>query len=129
MKKVAIYVRESNHAGAQEAACRQEQKLNEFCAEKGYSVCDSASVIGDRKTSLPVLMELLKSAKGKGAEKIVMFSTNRVVGTVNEIDAVNAAIDESGLVLETIDGSHDAMRTPDLITRTLAGLAEEDEDN
>ncbi len=129
MEKVAIYVRESNHTGAQEAACRQEKKINDFCAAKGYSVCDSASVIGDRETSFPMLMELLKSAKEKGATKIVIASTNRVLGKVDEIQMVNEAFDESGLILETIDGSHDALRTPDLITRTLAAIDEEDEDD
>ena len=122
MEKVAIYVRESNHDGAKDAACRQEQKLNGFCASKGYSVCDSATAIGDRQTSMPVLMGLLKSAKDKGAEKIIMASTDRVVGKVDEIKAVNKAFEESGLALETIDGSHDALRTPDLITRTLAAI-------
>lgn len=126
MEKVAIYIRESNHSGAPEAIRRQEKKLSDFCEAKGYSVCDSASVIGDRKTSLPVLMNLLKSAKDKGAAKIIMASTNRVVGEADDIKAVNEAFVKSGLSLETLDGSHDAIKTPDLIMRTLVAIAEEE---
>lgn len=130
MEKVAIYVRESNHSNAQDAIRRQEQKVSDFCKAKGYSVCDSATIIGDRKEGFPVLMDLLRTAKSKGVEKIVMASTNRVVGKVDEVAAVNEAFEASEIMLETIDGSHEALRTPDFITRTFAAFSEEDcEDN
>lgn len=128
MEKVAVYVRESNHSNAQDAIRRQEQKVNDFCKAKGYSVCDSASIIGDRKEGFPVLMELLKNAKSKGIEKIVMASTNRVVGKVDEVAAVNEAFEASEVVLETMDGSHDALTSPDFISRFLMN-AVLDEDN
>lgn len=128
MEKVAVYVRESNHSNAQDAIRRQEQKVNDFCMAKGYSVCDSASIIGDRKEGFPVLMELLKNAKSKGIEKIVMASTNRVVGKMDEVAAVNEAFEASEVVLETMDGSHDALTSPDFISRFLMN-AVSDEDN
>lgn len=127
MEKVAIYVRESNHSNAQDAIRRQEQKVSDFCKAKGYSICDSATIIGDRKEGFPVLMDLLKNAKSKGVEKIVMASTNRVVGKVDEVVAVNEAFETSEVVLETIDGSHDAMRSPDFISRFLTSMAESED--
>lgn len=129
MEKVAIYVRESKHSNAQDAIRRQEQKLTEFCEAKGYSVCDSATIIGDRKSSIPVLLDLLGNAKDKGIKKVVMTSTNRVVGKVDEIEAVNDAFETSGVVLETIDGSHDALHSTDFIARFLANAAIEEDDN
>lgn len=129
MEKVAIYMRESNHSYAPEAIRRQEQKVSDFCKAKGYTVCDSASVIGDRKEGFPVLMDLLKNAKSKGVEKIVMASTNRVVGKVDEIAAVNEAFAASEVVLETMDGSHDAMTSPEFISRFLMNAAEDEENN
>ena len=129
MEKVAIYARESNHSNAQDAIRRQEQKLTEFCEAKGYSVCDSATIIGDRKSSIPVLLDLLGNAKDKGIKKVVMTSTNRVVGKVDEIEAVNEAFETSGVALETIDGSHDALHSPDFIARFLANAAIEEDDN
>ena len=126
MEKVAIYVRESNHPNAQDTIRKQEQKVSDYCKTKGYSVCDTASIIGDRKEGFPVLMELLQNAKSNGIEKIVMASTNRVVGEVDEISAVNDAFESSEVVLETIDGSHDAMTSPELIARFLASMSEDD---
>jgi len=129
MEKVAVYVRESNHSNAQDAILKQEQKVSDFCKTRGYTVCDSASIIGDRKEGFPVLMKLLKSAKSKGVEKIVMASTNRVIGKADEIAAVKEVFEASNVVLETMDGSHDAMTSPDFISRFLMGTTEDDENN
>ena len=35
MKKVAIYVRKSNHTDAENSAKKQEDRLKEFCEKKG----------------------------------------------------------------------------------------------
>lgn len=106
MKKVASYVRESNHRNADLGVQNQAQKVKDFCEAKGYEICDSASVVGDRKTGTPVLMELLKSAKEKEIETVVMVSTNRIVGTVEELTEIKKAFDDSGVAIEAIDGSH-----------------------
>ena len=68
MEKVAIYVRESNHPNAQDTIRKQERKVTDYCTTKGYSVCDTASIIGDRKEGFPVLMKLLQNAKSKGID-------------------------------------------------------------
>jgi len=106
MKKVASYVRESNHRNADLGVQNQAQKVKDFCEAKGYEICDSASVVGDRKTGTPVLMELLKSAKEKEIETVVMVSTNRIVGTVEELTEIKKAFDDSGVAIEAIDDSH-----------------------
>ena len=105
MEKVATFVRVSAHSNAENAARNQAKKLRDFCEANGYQVCDSATVIGDRNMASPMLMDLLKSAKDKGFTKIVMASTNRVVGTVEELEEIKKAFDESGLTIETLDGS------------------------
>lgn len=106
MKKVASYVRESNHRNADLGVQNQAQKVKDFCEAKGYEICDSASVVGDRKTGTPVLMELLKSAKEKEIETVVMVSTNRIFGTVEELTEIKKAFDDSGVAIEAIDSSH-----------------------
>lgn len=106
MKKVAIYVRESKHSNAENAVLNQNEKIKNFCELKGYEVCDSATVIGSREAGNPMLMKMLKSAKEKGIETVVMASTNRVVGTVEELKKIKEAFDDSGVTIETLDGSH-----------------------
>ena len=126
MEKVAIYVRESNHPNAQDTIRKQERKVTDYCMTKGYSVCDTASIIGDRKEGFPVLMKLLQNAKSKGIDKIVMASTNRVVGNINEISVINEAFGSSEVILETMDGSHNALTSPELIEKFLISMSEDD---
>ena len=58
-----------------------------------------------------------------------MASTNRIVGKVDEIAAVNKALEASEVVLETMDGSHDALTSPDFISRFLMSAAEDEDNN
>ena len=111
MKKVATFVRVSKHANVEYGVFIQKKKLNEYCKAKGYEVVDTATVVGDRKTASPMLMKLLKSAKENGCEKIVMMSTNRVVGTVDDLEKLAKEFNEAEVALETLDGSH---RGPEL---------------
>lgn len=78
MDKVATYVRVSNHSNAENAVRNQTKKVMDFCEAKGYEVCDSAAVIGNRELAYPMMMKLLKEAKEKGITKIVtaMPTTN-----------------------------------------------------
>ena len=127
MKKVAIYVRESNHSNAENAALMQNEKIKKFCEQKGYEVCDSVTAIGSRETGNPMLMKMIKSAKEKGIETVVMASTNRVVGTVEELKEIKEVFDDSGVAIETLDGSH--ITPPTLIESFLAAMSEaEDEE-
>jgi DNA invertase Pin-like site-specific DNA recombinase len=103
MEKVATYVRIST----ENAIDGQTKKINDYCAEKGYTVCDSAFVIGDKKMALPMLKKLLDSAKENGVDKIVMASTNRIVGTVEELQEIKEAIEKAGVTIETLDGSYE----------------------
>ena len=48
---------------------------------------------------------------------------------VDEIAAVNKALEASEVVLETMDGSHDALTSPDFISRFLMSAAEDEDNN
>lgn len=112
MKKVATYVRVSDHSNAENAKRNQAQRLKDYCEKNGYEICETAAVVGDRVVAYPTLMSLLKSAKDNGIETIVMASTNRIVGTVSEMEEVAKVFHESGVKLETLDGSHDMALEP-----------------
>lgn len=106
MKKVATFIRESNHPNADIGVSIQREKLAEYCKSKEYEVTVSETVVGDRKTASPVLLKLLKTAKENGCEKLVMSSTNRVVGTVDDLEEIAKEFAKSGVDLESLDGSH-----------------------
>lgn len=127
MKKVATYVRVSNHDNAERAAHNQKKKLDEYCEAKGYEVVEHADVIGDRRFCFPMLMKLLQNAKTNGVEKIVMQSTNRVVGTLDEVGELAKLFYESGVDLETLDGSHDVVINPVKLVEAYLGSVESDD--
>lgn len=130
MKKVATYVRVSDHSNSENAKRNQAQRLKDYCEQNGYEVCESAAVIGDGVTAYPTLMKLLQSAKDNGIETIVMASTNRIVGTVSEMEEVAKVFNESGVKLETMDGSHEmALEPMGLISSFLAAVSLETEEN
>lgn len=129
MKNVMVYVRESNHAGAEEAAGKQAQLVREFCEKNGYSVCDKKQIVGSRQTAMPEFLELLETAKQRGIDTIVMTTTNRIMGTVKDMDVIQKAIQESGVAIETLDGSHDVRYSSDMVRYFLAmAAAEEDQE-
>lgn len=125
MKKVATYVRVSNHSNSQEALHRQKEKVSEYCKTQGYAIEDAMDVVGDRKTGYPMLMKLIDSAKEKGIEGIVMASTNRIVGSIDELNDIHAVLAEAGLGIETLDGSHQAVSAKELIATFLARAGDE----
>lgn len=125
MKKAATYVRVSNHPYAQESLSKQKEKISEYCKANGYQVEDTVGVIGDRKTGYPMLMDLLSSAKEKGIDTIVMASANRIVGSIDELNDINQAFFEAGVDFVTMDGSHNAVSTKDLIATFLARAGDE----
>ena len=125
MKKVATYVRVSNHSNSQEALYRQKERVGEYCKAQGYVIEDAMDVVGDRKTGYPMLMKLIDSAKEKGVEGIVMASTNRIVGSIDELNDIQAVLAEAGLGIETLDGSHQAVSAKELIATFLARAGDE----
>lgn len=125
MKKVATYVRVSNHSNSQEAMFRQKEKVNEYCKAQGYEIDDFMDVVGDRRMGYPMLMKLINSAKEKGIDRIVMASTNRIVGSIDELNDIQAAFAEAGICIETLDGSHQAVNAKELISTFLARAGDE----
>lgn len=121
MEKVATYVRVSRHNNADNAVRDQAKRIEDFCETHGYDVCDSAFVVGDRKQAYPMFKGLLGSAKEKGINRIVMASSNRIVGSLEEVKEIQAAIEASGVTIETLDGSYEnGINTNGLVASFLA---------
>lgn len=123
MKKVATYVRVSNHSNAENAVRNQSMRVKDFCESKGYSVEESAAVIGDRKMAYVQLKRLLNSAKEKGIDTIVMASVNRIAGSVDEMTEIAEAFKEAGVSIEAIDGSHEASYNPTMLVADFLAKA------
>ena len=73
MKKVATYMRVSNHSASKESLRKQTSEVNEYCANKGYNVEDTVSVVGDRELGYEMLMKMLSGAKEKGIDTVIMY--------------------------------------------------------
>lgn len=126
MEKVAVYVRVSNHDDAARSVLVQSMKIEEYCKAHDYQVCDSALTVGSREQSYPFLKNLLRSAAEKGISKVVMATANRIVGSVEELKAVSAAIDESGIVIETLDGTYEELPASKTLVASCLARAELD---
>lgn len=129
MKKVATYARVGCHGNSDAALMSQESKLRDYCEKQGYEICNTMRVIGTREQGFPMLLELLQNGKADGVDTILMTSTKKVIGSVTEIDALNKAFVESGLQLETLDGSHQALNVENLISLTLASALHDNEES
>jgi len=102
-KTVATYIRTGNDTFLKGQAMR----IQEYCEGKGYTIADSVNVVGDRNLGFQMLMKMLIGAKEKGIETVVMDSTNRIAGSVVEMLEVQRAVEEAGVNIETLDGSHE----------------------
>ena len=128
MKKVATYMRVSNHSASKESLRKQTSEVNEYCANKGYNVEDTVSVVGDRELGYEMLMKMLSGAKEKGIDTVIMKSTNRVIGKADEIKMIRKALDDSGVKIEAMDNSHLALEMPNLVESFLATADAEAQD-
>ena len=126
MKNVAIFIRESNHTDAETSAKAQDIRVREYCEKHGYQVCDSKVVIGDTQTAFPELLDVLRFAKEKGIDTVVMTSTKRVVLKPEEGKLVQAALQESGVTIEAMDGSHVGLSN--LVADFLAAVEREEDE-
>lgn len=129
MEKVAVYVRISDRNEAAQSVLVQSMKIEEYCKAYDYKVCDSALTVGSREQAYPLLKNLLQSAAEKGSSKVVMASANRIVGSVEELEAVTAAIDESGVTIETLDGSYEELPTSNMLVTSFLAQVELEEDD
>lgn len=129
MEKVAVYVRVSDHNEAAHSVLVQSMKIEEYCKAHDYKVCDSALTVGSRAQSFPFLKNLLQSAAEKGISKVVMATANRIVGSVEDLEAVTTAIDESGVTIETLDGSYEELPTSNMLVTSFLAQTELEEDN
>ena len=132
MNKVAIYVRQSNHSNAAEALEKQKAEVAEYCASKGFEVCDTVDGIGDRLQGFAQFIDMIKNAKEKGFDKIVMKSTNRLVTTTKEYAQLKEKLamegidlDNLGIEIIAMDGTHNALQSSVMADFILNANAEE----
>lgn len=132
MKKVAIYVRQSNYSNAAEALEKQKAEVAEYCASKGFEVCDTVGGIGDRLQGFAQFIRMIKNAKEKGVDKIVMKSTNRLAATTEEYAQLKEELakedidlDNLGIEIIAMDGTHNALQSSVLADFILNANAEE----
>lgn len=109
-RNVVIYARESNHAGANESLARQKDELRAFCEKNGYVVTDEVATIGNRQDSMYALKEAVERAKNTEDKTLFMASTNRVVGTRDELIEVEELIKNAGVSIATMDGEYERVR-------------------
>lgn len=119
MERVATFVRSSVHNNSDHTIQIQSKKIEEYCEAHGYVIVESECVVGDRKTAYPILKRLLHSAKEKGISKAIMVTTNRIVGSAEEVEDVKAAVDASGVTIETLDGSSEKTKPSALLVPTF----------
>lgn len=74
IKTVVVYARESNHEGTDGSLERQKERLEDFCAEKGYDIANEVASIGSREDSLPALKKLIEYAQTTPSRTILMAS-------------------------------------------------------
>ena len=118
MNKVAIYVRQSNHYNAAEALEKQKAEVTEYCSSNGFEVCDTVGGIGDRLQGFAQFIDMIKNAKEKGFDKIVMKSTNRLVATTEEYAQLKEELakegidlDDLGIEIIAMDGTQNALQS------------------
>ena len=118
MNKVAIYVRQSNHSNAAEALEKQKAEVTEYCFSNGFEVCDTVGGIGDRLQGFAQFIDMIKNAKEKGFDKIVMKSTNRLVATTEEYAQLKEELakegidlDDLGIEIIAMDGTQNALQS------------------
>ena len=63
-----------------------------------------------------------------GGISLVMASTNRIVGTVDELVGIRKAFEESGVEIEAMDGSHQANNTTGIVASFLAHAEIQEDD-
>lgn len=134
MNKVAIYVRQSNHSNAAEALEKQKAEVVEYCASNGFEVCDTVGGIGDRLQGFAQFIDMIKDAKEKGVDKIVMKSTNRLVATKEEYAQLREELAKEGIDLDNLgveiiamDGTHNALQSSVVADFVLNANSEEND--
>lgn len=133
-KSVVLYVRESNHCGAEESLRKQKERLKEYCKQNGYIVANEVANIGSRADSLDSLKQAIEYANNIESKTVLMVTSNRVIGTVSELEVVSELIEKNGVKIKTLDSSYEnAEKIPfieKLIAQTIASVNEDNyEDN
>ena len=129
---ITLFVRESDHPGANESLQKQSERLAAYCETNGYLIYDKFTVIGSRQDSIAALRDAIECAKETKSKALLMASANRVVGTRSELEAVTKLLDDAGVTIITMDRSYENaaqyhMSPEGLIAMTLADAYNEDD--
>lgn len=106
MEKVAIYARVGRTENAATLLQTQKLRLQEYCKMNGYIVVDSVMATGNRRACQHQFLEMLAEAKKNSVKTVVMESMNCIARSTVEAMEIQQVISDSGLSLETVDGSH-----------------------
>ena len=106
MRKAAIYARVGRTENAAMFLQAQKLKLQEYCETNGYTVVNSVMATGNRRDCQHQFLEMLTEAKKNGIETVVMESMNCIARSFVEAQEIQQVINDAGLLLETVDGSH-----------------------
>ena len=106
MKKAAIYTRVERTENATMFLQAKKLKVREYCKTNGYTVVDSVMATGTRRDCQHLFLEMLAKAKENGIETVVVESMNCIARSFVEAQEIQQVINDAGLSLETVDGSH-----------------------
>ncbi len=99
MKKVASFV----SFRVKDKGYDKTEIINNYCEGKGYTVCESVTVVGDRTTTASELIKFLESVKEKGIETVIITSAReRIALEPDEWTEIKSIIDESGITIEML---------------------------
>ena len=132
-QSVVIYARESKHAGAEESLERQKEKLRAFCEQNGHDIFGEIAFVENRQDSMHYLKLAIELAKNTEGKTLLMASSDRVVGTHDDLTKVSYLIESAGVKVATMDGSFEHIQQcgvsfESLIASTLAATDEEMDD-
>ena len=99
MKKAASFV----SFRVKDKVVDKTEMVNDYCKGKGYNVCETVTVVGNRVTTASELIKFLKLVKEKGIETVVITSTSdRISLEPDEWTEIKGIIDESGITIEML---------------------------
>lgn len=112
----------------------KKAEVAEYCASKGFEVCDTVGGISDRLQGFAQFIDMIKNAKEKGVNKIVMKSTNRLVATTEEYAQLKEELAKEGIDLDNLgieliamDGTHNALQSSVVADFVLNANSEEND--
>lgn len=122
-RKVLTFVRTGN----EESLKLQAMKIQEYCEINGYTIADAVHVVGNCALGQQLLKAALGNMREKGIEAVITITPNHIGRSIVEMQEMQEAFQEAGIVWESMDGAH---RCLSLIGGLIASMENElPEDN